>query len=373
MSLQPDARKKIELVLQQGDTHTDKATQPPEKLNIDALPAHNAPQQKQDGPAHPTRHTKKRLGIIPIAIISGLLIAAGGSYYVWCEISSPPMQRTAALTLPLANAAPPAAQVAQTPVAPKISTAPKKNVPAEKPISQTVSSTKPNDLVPKVDAPPTPPSVPPDTATLPIRIEHGQKSDVIDPVLLAAWQAYRNGDFEAARLRYGEVLRMDAQNRNTPNRDALLGMAAIALQQSQDTIAARYYNQVLMLDPRDPVANAGISALETGDATAMESRLKLLLAQQPTGAQSASLYFALGNLYAEQSRWSDAQQTYFNACKLEQDNAQLYFNLAVSLDHMGQSKLAAQHYQHALQLEPSDYPGINRAQTQQRINELTAP
>lgn len=203
-------------------------------------------------------------------------------------------------------------------------------------------------------------------AAKPIRIEHDNETATVDPTLLAAYQAYRNGDLDTARKHYDEVLHKD-----TKNRDALLGLGAIAQQQSQDAAAAHYYRQVLALDPRDPIAHAGMSTLfGTADTAGTESRLKLLLAQQP---QSAALYFALGNHYTEQSRWSEAQQAYFEAVKRDPDDGRFVFNLAVSLDHLGQSRLAAQYYQRALQLSPADTAGFNRAQVQQRMNELTAP
>jgi len=401
MSLLLDARKKIELALQHSDAHTGSAMQPAGELSIEDSPP-GMPQKKPAESSHAAQraanlfaakaapaHTKRRLGIIPIALLGGLVLAAGGGYYVWREISPPPVQRHNPASPPAApqanptppavpqnNVAQPTAPMAQTAPAPAISAAPTtsatpaKIVLAENKPAPTGVSRKKTNHTPRTASPATP-----HTPAKPIRIEHAQEGDAVDPTLVAAWQAYSNGDFDTARQRYGEVLRKDAQNRNTPNRDALLGMAAIAQQQSQDAIAARYYNQVLMLDPRDPVANAGMSALlGTSDAAATESRLKLLLAQQPrpTGIQSSALHFALGNLYAEQSRWGDAQQAYFNASNLEQNNAQFAFNLAVSLDHLGQGKLAAQHYQRALQLDVSDNPGFNRAQTQQRINELTA-
>jgi len=44
------------------------------------------------------------------------------------------------------------------------------------------------------------------------------------------------------------------------NRDALLGLAAIAQQQGQDETAQHYYRKLLVLDPRDPVA---LSAMMT--------------------------------------------------------------------------------------------------------------
>ena len=48
----------------------------------------------------------------------------------------------------------------------------------------------------------------------------------------------------------------------------------------------------------------------------------------------------LGNQLAQQGRWSEAQQEYFKAFASEPDNADFAYNLAVSLDHLRQPKLA---------------------------------
>src|SRR5450759_5046257 len=117
---------------------------------------------------------------------------------------------------------------------------------------------------------------------------------------------------------------------------------------------------------RNVAANAGMSALTTDDNR--ESRLKTLLNEQQN---SSSLHFALGNYYAEQARWGEAQQAYFNGYRLEPDNAELAFNLAVSLDRLGQKKSAAQYYQRALQLDPEHNAGFDHAKISQRIEELT--
>ncbi len=111
-----------------------------------------------------------------------------------------------------------------------------------------------------------------------------------------------------------------------------------------------------------------MSAYSTGEDT--ESQLKQMISEQP---RSAALQYALGNVYAEQSRWADAQQAYFNARMLEPSNAQFTYNLAVSLDHLGQGKSAALHYRQALQLDTNNNAGFDHAQAQKRLNELTAP
>ena len=88
-----------------------------------------------------------------------------------------------------------------------------------------------------------------------------------------------------------------------------------------------------------------------------------MLAKQP---DDANLHAALGNLYAEQNQWPAAQQAYFDAYRLQAsaDNA---FNLAVSLDQMGKSKLALPYYQRALTLAKTGSNGIDIAALEARI------
>ena len=193
----------------------------------------------------------------------------------------------------------------------------------------------------------------------PIRIEQ-QRTEQIDPLLRDAYLAYGSGKLDDAQQLYLAMFKKDAHNS-----DALLGLAAIAQQRGENQAAAQYYARVLVLDPRNAAANAGMSALTTDDNS--ESRLKNLLREQ---GNSGALHFALGNLYAEQSRWGEAQQAYFNAYTLEPGNAEFAFNLAVSLDHLGQRKLAAQHYQRALQLDRLNNAGFDHAQIEQRVQEL---
>jgi Flp pilus assembly protein TadD len=83
------------------------------------------------------------------------------------------------------------------------------------------------------------------------------------------------------------------------------------------------------------------------DGTISESRVKTLLAADPS---AHVLNFTLGNQLAQQGRWAEAQQEYFKAFAADPNNADFAYNLAVSLDHLRQSKLALEHYQRALAL-----------------------
>jgi len=174
----------------------------------------------------------------------------------------------------------------------------------------------------------------------------------------SAYLAYRSGKLDEAQRLYGEML-----GKNARNTDALLGLAIIAQQRGEDVTAAEYYARVLTLDPRNAAANAGMSALSADEQS--ENHLKTLLGEQ---RDSAELHFALGNHYAGQSRWGEAQQSYFSAYALESDNARFAFNLAISLDHLGQDSLAVQHYQQALQLDQAGI--LDHARIEQRMHEL---
>ena len=69
--------------------------------------------------------------------------------------------------------------------------------------------------------------------------------------------------------------------------------------------------------------------------------------------------FALGDTFATQQRWAEAQQAYFQAHGLAPDNPDIAYNLAVALDHLGQRRPAASFYRQALRLaerQPARFP-----------------
>ncbi|MDR1888312.1 MAG: tetratricopeptide repeat protein [Zoogloeaceae bacterium] len=162
--------------------------------------------------------------------------------------------------------------------------------------------------------------------------------------LQTAQAALLRGDVEAARQQFFALLDTDPHHL-----DALLGLATLALHQNEPDAAWRFYQTAWAAHPQDARVQAGMLALLSAagqiDAQQAESRLKNLIARQP---QAAAPHFALGNLFAGQGRWREAQAAYFEACRQDAGNPDYRFNLAVSLDALHQPELAATHYRAAL-------------------------
>ena len=197
-------------------------------------------------------------------------------------------------------------------------------------------------------------------AASPIRVTH--QSSRVNPLLEQGYNALQLGNLDQAQQAYDRMLASDPKSL-----DALYGLAAIAVSRQQNGLAENYYLRILELDPRDALAHAGLSSLNGRASGNTESRLKTLIAEQPN---VAALHFALGNLYAQDQRWRDAQQAYFLAYKNDSEAPDIVFNLAISLDQLRQNKLAAQYYAEALRLTASHPGTFNRSQAQARLREL---
>jgi len=187
----------------------------------------------------------------------------------------------------------------------------------------------------------------------------------IDPRIEVAYGAYQAGKIGVAREGYQAVLRDEPANR-----DALLGLAAVEMRSQRYEAAESHYRRLLQANPRDPHAQAGMLALrsEQLDPVLAESRIKTLLASDP---EATVLYFTLGNQYAQQGRWAEAQQAYFKALAADPENADFAYNLAVSLDHLRQSKLALEHYRRALALAQQRSASFDADAARRRVLELS--
>jgi tetratricopeptide (TPR) repeat protein len=292
--------------------------------------------------------------------LGSLTILAIGGYFWW------QLQAVSGGSLAQPAPAPARPPVALPPLPPVAASEPRNALPAplaplaepERPVAAAEPARRPERQErARRDALPAAPA----QAENPIRLSSSRQKQ--NPTLTRAYEALQADQLNDARRDYEQVLRSDAKNT-----DALLGLATIAARQGQSESAAALYLRVLEADPKDVYAQAGLINLKgQGDPALAESRLKTLLASQP---ESPALNFALGNLYARQTRWSDAQQAYFRAYSAEPDNADYLFNLAVSLDHLHQNKLAAQYYAMAMNAAGNRSAAFDKAQIKSRILEL---
>src|SRR6185436_11917300 len=187
----------------------------------------------------------------------------------------------------------------------------------------------------------------------------------IHPQVTAGYAAYQGGDLAKARSEYQQVLREEPSNR-----DALLGLAAIEMRAQRYDLSYGYYQRIIQTDPRDPYAQAGLLALrsEQLDPVLVESRVKSLLAAD---REANVLYFTLGNQYAQQGRWAEAQQAYFKAFATDPENADYAYNVAVSLDQLRQPKLALEYYRRALALAEKRSASFPAEAARTRVQQLS--
>jgi tetratricopeptide (TPR) repeat protein len=256
---------------------------------------------------------------------------------------------------PAAPAATP--QAAPSPAAPAAAAVAK---PAAAPAASVVSAAP----APAAAAAPRERSLPaPRSEERPVNVSRGVAQ--VHPQVTAGYAAYQAGDLERARADYQQVLREEPANR-----DALLGLAAVEMRAQRYDLADSYYQRILQADPRDPYAQAGSMALRSQqlDPVQVESRVKSLMASDRS---SNVLHFTLGNQYAQQGRWAEAQQAYFKAFAADPENPDFAFNLAVSLDQLHQSRLALEYYRRALALAEKRAPGFALDVARTRVQQLS--
>lgn len=321
-----------------------------------ATAAHRSTIQNAFAAKSPAKASTDKAFIVAIATISGLCLLGGG-IYIWLQT-----QPRSGLAMPPVANAPGSPQVAPLPP-----------LPAAPPPLQATTVAPPQAATPPA---PTAPSMFANAPASEVTPQREERRDVayaraadpvrltrsksrINPQLEEGYAALQQGNYAQAQQAYERVLGSDPKNL-----DALYGLAAIAVARQQQDLAEDYFLRILEIDPRDPVAQSGLTARAGSGA---ESRLKTLIADQPDVPQ---LQFALGNVYAQSQRWRDAQQAYFLAFKNDSENPDAAFNLAVSLDQLHQAKLAAQYYTEALRLAGNRPATFSRAQAQSRLVQL---
>lgn len=294
--------------------------------------------------------------IVLVAAALGLLAVGALGIWLWLEfkpVPGPPMatrQGNIAAAPAEARAAAPATGTIQAP-------------PPAQPLVQQDDEDEAETGARAVTRQPTPrrppaPMLPTDAT---IRVTTSKPG--VAPGVAEGYRLLQSGNLAAAKAAYTEALLGDPRNA-----DALHGIAAIALRQGKADEAEAAYLRILEANPADPTAQAAMVGLSLhGDAIAGESRMKSLLAAQ---GELPVVNFALGNLYARQQRWNDAQQAYFKAVTADANNPDYLFNLAISLDQLHQPKLAAQYYGQALSAADGRAAAFDRGLAERRLREL---
>ncbi|MCW5592781.1 MAG: tetratricopeptide repeat protein [Burkholderiales bacterium] len=372
---EPAARRKLELEAHEPPAPHAAAAHPPAtpatapaaKREREGAKAVFAAKQ-QESAAEPSGSKKAVLAVVAIALV----VLAGGSAYVWYEINktpghvargpapSAPRPVTPAAPQPAATALPTAAPEAPTvrneavpPVALLKPESPATTPSREKVPPRAAEQLVMNLLRQPADAKPAPP----------LKLSRTIEAPRVSPEVAQGYDALRRGDPAAARKSYEAALAADPANL-----DAHLGLATAAARSGDRDTAARHYRRALALDPKNPSAVAGLASLaDLSRPEGLEEQLRADISRYP---QSPALHFTLGNLYASQSRWTEAQAAYFEAYRLDPDSADLAYNLAVSLDQLGQPRLALDFYKRALAASGKQSAQFDKGQVSRRIAEI---
>ena len=315
-------------------------------------PSQNAAQALAPAPA------RKRRGALWIAGAAVVILIALGAGYVWHSINQL-QPRPIARPAPLPPVAAPTPTTVATqppqpaPPTPMAATAPAPQGVAASPVQGAASRTP----QPRSNAPVAAPAA---GVLQPTRASERPR------VLLEVrdgYEALRRGDLANAKRNYAAAVEAEPSNL-----DALLGLATVEARSGNRPAAVAHYRRALEIDPRNPSALAGLAALtDASQPEALEARLLREVAEQPG---SAALQFMLGNLYAVQGRWGQAQGAYYEAYRIEPEGADILHNLAVSLDQLGQGRMAAGFYRKALEASRRQPAAFDAAAVTKRLAEL---
>lgn len=172
--------------------------------------------------------------------------------------------------------------------------------------------------------------------------------------LAFAWQAWQAGQLSLAEQYYRQRL-ADAPR----CREAMLGMAAIAARRGHYPEVTEWYQRLLILNPRDQLARNGLLATTPG---ALKPDQHLENTDTPTAL--------LAQHHVQNEYWASASARYRQAAAENPESPDLQYNLAVVLDHLGETRAARLHYRQALTLAQLQLAHFAPAAVAERLAEI---
>lgn len=179
-----------------------------------------------------------------------------------------------------------------------------------------------------------------------------------------AYAAYERGEHKLAERDYRRALEIAPNHLN-----ALAGLAAVLQETGRSGEALVYYRQLLNVEPNNEIAAAAIIASDR-ETSAVDAipQLKSLLQHYPN---SAYLHYVLGVRYLERNLWPEASLSFLNAHNANPGRADYSYNLAVSLERLGDYESAEFYFERAI-LSAGNNDDFNADEVRQHIGELAA-
>jgi len=338
--------------LKQADRGSTLALEPMEQTKDGATPPPASAKATVDLMFEKHAAAEKQRLLILLGTLGVVVLGMGVYFYLaifmpWVFLPKPP----ASAPVPVL-AAPPAPPPEILP--PLTQAVPVPSTPAAEPAALAPPA-KPPQATPRPRAP----SVPLADSGIQIASGGAQHGNGI----MTAYQLLQQGRLDDARHAYETLHALEPRNP-----DVLLGLALIAQRQGRNDDAVQYYLKTLDADPQNAFAQASLTGMiARADPQVAEAKFKTLIAQQP----AAFLQFGLGNVYAAQGRWNEAQSAYFEAQRMAPDAPDYAYNLAISLEHIHQPRTALDYYRRALDLMQTRNAAFDVAQVKSRIQQLS--
>lgn len=149
--------------------------------------------------------------------------------------------------------------------------------------------------------------------------------------------------YAEARASYLQVLRYDPQHS-----EALQNLGIIAYNTGNIVQAQEYWHKLLQHRPDHDFARQSLAAVSTDSPQVSVSVDAPREDAGSTDHIAGHRHYIQGVRLAEQQLWAEAQNQFFIAWSEQSDNPDYAYNLAVSLDHLGQGEQAIKFYHRAL-------------------------